>query len=68
MEKLFIISAFLLSANMLWGQGHYIDTTVYSPALDREKMVRVWLPPCYEVRPELNYPVVYYLHGLGGNQ
>ena len=67
MKKTILHTAILLTATMLVGQGNYFDTTLYSPALDKEKMVRVYLPPGYGENPELHYPVVYFLHGLGGN-
>jgi len=67
MKKTILLSAILLTATTLLGQSNYSDTSFYSPALDKEKMVRVYLPPGYEENPELHYPVVYYLHGWGGN-
>ena len=67
MKKALILSTILLTATRLAGQVDYFDTSLYSPALDKEKMVRVYLPPGYGENPELHYPVVYYLHGWGGN-
>jgi predicted peptidase len=67
MKTTSFLSAILLTATTLVGQGNYFDTTLYSPALDKEKMVRVYLPPEYDENQELHYPVVYFLHGWGGN-
>jgi enterochelin esterase-like enzyme len=67
MKKTILISAILLIATMLVGQVNYFDTSLYSPALDKEKMARIYLPPGYGENPELHYPVLYYLHGWGGN-
>jgi len=67
MKKTILLSAILLTAITLFGQGNYFDTSFYSPALDKEKMVRVYLPPGYDETHELFYPVIYYLHGTGGN-
>lgn len=67
MKKINLFFAFLLIVNALFGQGNFFDTTLYSPALDKEKIVRVYLPPGYGEDPGLLYPVIYFLHGLGGN-
>ena len=67
MKKTIILSAILLTATTLVGQVNYIDTTFYSPVLDKEKMVRVYLPPGYNEKLDLHYSVIYYLHGTGGN-
>jgi S-formylglutathione hydrolase FrmB len=67
MVKLTIITAILLAANMLLGQ-YKIDTSFYSEALGEEKLVDVYFPPGYDENPNLCYPVIYYLHGYGGNQ
>lgn len=39
-----------------------------SPALGVTKHFMVYLPPSYERSPGRRYPVVYYLHGLGGHE
>jgi len=67
MKKTIILSAILLTTTMLFGQGSYFDTSFYSSSLDKEKMVRVWLPPGYQENHELHYPVIYFLHGWGGD-
>jgi len=67
MKKTIFLSSILLTTATLLGQVNFSDTSFYSPALDQEKNVRIWLPPAYHENPDLHYPVVYFLHGLGGN-
>jgi hypothetical protein len=67
MKKLTLISAILLTANMLFGQ-YKIDTSFYSEALGEGKMVDIYIPPGYDENPNLYYPVIYYLHAWGGDQ
>ncbi len=67
MKKITIISAMLLSATILFGQ-YKIDTSFYSAALDQVKMVDIYFPPGYDENPSWDFPVIYYLHGWGGNQ
>jgi enterochelin esterase-like enzyme len=68
MKKLTIITAVILTANLLFGQINKIDTSFYSEALGEEKMVDVYFPPDYDENPDLYYPVIYYLHGWTGDQ
>jgi endo-1,4-beta-xylanase len=41
--------------------------TFKSKVLDSEVSYLVWLPPGYEDKTD-RYPVIYWLHGMGGNQ
>ncbi|MDB4303939.1 alpha/beta hydrolase-fold protein, partial [Desulfosarcina sp.] len=68
MKKLTILLSNLLIASMLFGQVNIIDDSFYSEVLGQNMMVDVFLPPDYEVNPDQYYPLVYYLHGFGGNQ
>lgn len=43
------------------------DDCFYSKALEREKKIKVILPPNYENERQ-KYPVLYLLHGYGGNR
>ena len=43
------------------------EWTLRTPALDVETRVRVLLPPGYGAHPERRYPVLYLLHGRGGD-
>ena len=67
MKKLTILLTALLAVNILFGQ-YKIDTSFYSEALGEEKMVDVYFPPGYDENPTWSYPVIYYLHGYGGDQ
>jgi enterochelin esterase-like enzyme len=46
--------------------GTAIESTFYSPTLDATVPYRVYLPPNYAESGQ-SYPVVYMLHGAGGN-
>lgn len=46
-----------------YGQYTVVDDQFYSNALGANNMVDVWLPPGYYDNPQLNYPVIYLLHG-----
>ena len=41
MKTITFLTAILFTATTLAGQVNYIDTSVYSPALDKEKMIRI---------------------------
>ncbi len=43
------------------------NVTFYSAALDRDLSYLVWLPPGYAEDPDGRYPVLYLLHGIGGD-
>ncbi len=68
MKKITLLTAIILTANLLLAQYNKIDTSFYSEALQEEKMVDVYFPPGYDENPDLYYPVIYYLHAWGGNQ
>lgn len=40
---------------------------IVSPHFQAPKPLRVYLPPGFEASPETNYPVLYFLHGLGNS-
>lgn len=42
--------------------------TFKSEAINRQVSYLVYLPPSYETDKERRYPVIYWLHGLGGTQ
>lgn len=42
--------------------------TLRSASMAREVGFCVYLPPGYERHPERRYPVIYHLHGAGGNE
>lgn len=41
---------------------------LWSQSLGIDKEVVVYLPPSYATQPNRRYPVLYYLHGLGGSE
>jgi enterochelin esterase-like enzyme len=49
------------------GKGTVQDRTFFSPILNREVPVRVYLPPAYGKDSQKRYPVLYMLHGLSGS-
>jgi enterochelin esterase-like enzyme len=54
------------------GPGHVsgptvIERQIWSDSLGRSMPVTIYLPPGYAANPEARYPVLYMLHGLGGN-
>jgi enterochelin esterase-like enzyme len=48
-------------------QGFLIDDRLTSPIIGEELPYRVYLPPDYAANPDRRYPVLYMLHGAGGN-
>lgn len=61
-----LLSVFLLI--LLPGYAQQVDTLeVYSPSMEKTLKNLVILPGDYSSRPQQNYPVVYLLHGHGGN-
>ena len=49
-------------------QGTVRTDTLWSQSLGIRKAVRVYLPPSYAMNPQKKYPVLFYLHGLGGDE
>lgn len=68
MKKLILFTTAILAANLLTAQINIVDDSFYSEVLQQEMMVDVYLPPGYDINPDLYYPVIYFLHGWGGNQ
>jgi enterochelin esterase-like enzyme len=46
--------------------GTLIETSFFSPTLGRDATYRIYLPPGYATSGQ-SYPVLYMLHGAGGN-
>jgi S-formylglutathione hydrolase FrmB len=68
MKRVTLTMAVLIVIQSLSGQGIILNSSFYSEALQETKMVDVYLPPGYDVNPDLYYPVIYLLHAWGGNQ
>ena len=47
------------------GLSHHI---LASKAMGRDVGYVVWTPAGYEQKPDQRYPVIYFLHGMGGNE
>ena len=47
--------------------GTLLDDTFFSPIIGDSFIYRVYLPPDYLNSPQKRYPVLYMLHGNGGN-
>ncbi|HEY7063013.1 MAG TPA: alpha/beta hydrolase-fold protein [Chloroflexota bacterium] len=43
------------------------DEAFYSTALGRQLSYLLWLPPGYDDEPDRRFPVLYLLHGIGGD-
>ncbi|MEZ5196980.1 MAG: alpha/beta hydrolase-fold protein [Bacteroidales bacterium] len=68
MKKFKLISVMLLTVITLAAQYNVINTTHYSPSLNQEKPVKIYLPPDYYTDSTEHYPVIYFLHGAGNDQ
>jgi len=60
-----IVGVFFVVAAVVWADGSVVETTFFSEALNEDKEVLVYLPEDYS-SSGLDYPVIYYLHGAGG--
>jgi S-formylglutathione hydrolase FrmB len=49
-------------------QSRVVTEQLHSDALGVDKAVMVYLPRGYDSQPAKHWPVLYYLHGLGGNE
>jgi enterochelin esterase-like enzyme len=47
--------------------GFLVDDRLYSPIIGESFAYRIYLPPDYLRAPQRHYPVLYMLHGNGGN-
>jgi S-formylglutathione hydrolase FrmB len=69
MKKPLIVITFLLLSHFVAGQSYMkLDASFYSPSLGMIRMVDIYLPGEYYIQPDAAFPVIYYLHGGGGNQ
>lgn len=56
------------SASPSLSRGSVVTDTLWSAALGTHKAVTVYLPPSYQSQRSARFPVLYYLHGLWGNE
>ncbi|HEX29385.1 TPA: hypothetical protein ENG04_04820, partial [Candidatus Poribacteria bacterium] len=56
------------------GDGRFVRDEIFSPSLEGNKLsdpstraVTIYLPPSYDMFPKKRYPVLYLLHGFGGD-
>ncbi|MCB2207825.1 MAG: T9SS type A sorting domain-containing protein [Bacteroidetes bacterium] len=71
MKKITFLTTMMLCSflfNIKAQQYIKIDTIIYSEVLDKIKAIDIFLPPDYYDNPAQEYPVIYYLHGAGGNE
>lgn len=71
MKRLSLFQSLLFAFLLLFtlpGHGQRVDTVnVYSPSMAKELKNIVILPADYSSQPQQTFPVVYLLHGHGGN-
>ena len=64
----FLIIPLLITVSVSLAGGTWVDTTFVPPSLGISKGLIVYLPEGYDPGGTIDYPVIYYLHGWGGNQ
>jgi enterochelin esterase-like enzyme len=47
------------------GLSHHV---LHSKAMEHDVGYVVWVPPGYDAKADQRYPVIYFLHGAGGNE
>jgi enterochelin esterase-like enzyme len=57
-----------LPARLRPANGQALERAFYSPTLDRRMDYWIYLPPDYDHDATTRYPVLYLLHGLGGDR
>ena len=68
-KKCNLIFVLVLFSNLLYAQGKVVSDKFYSSSLDTVRAVNIYLPENYDsINAEIRYPVIYFLHGGGGDQ
>ncbi|MCB2221304.1 MAG: T9SS type A sorting domain-containing protein [Bacteroidetes bacterium] len=67
-KKLTLIIALVSMVSSLLAQYNVVNATHYSPSLNQEKPVKIYLPPNYYIDTTEHYPVIYFLHGANNDQ
>jgi S-formylglutathione hydrolase FrmB len=63
-----VLAALLISATSAWAGDLRIGLSFESGALHAPMRFSLYLPDAYAGEPERQFPVVYLLHGYGGNE
>jgi enterochelin esterase-like enzyme len=66
--KIYLLIPLLMGLSAFSQNYMRLDASFYSPVLDEIKMIDIYLPKDYYINTEVSHPVIYYLHGAGGNQ
>jgi enterochelin esterase-like enzyme len=65
----FIVAYIFCFSVIAMTQGRVIDDSFFSMSMNQNRQVDVYLPPGYDSSDTTyRYPVIYFLHGAGGNQ
>ena len=63
-----------LIASLAYGTGRFVRDEITSPSLEGNRLgdpatreITIYLPPSYDESPGKRYPVLYLLHGFGGD-
>ena len=67
-RKFNIILSLIISSGMLFSESTIITESFYSNSLGENKDIEVYLPDGYDVDEDINFPVIYFLHGFGGDE
>ncbi|WP_093023751.1 alpha/beta hydrolase [Pustulibacterium marinum] len=65
--KTIFLGAFLFLAQLSFAQGTLFKDSISSKTLGKTKVFNVYLPEGYN-EDDTDYPVIYLLHGLGGDE
>ena len=66
--KYIAVILLMIVPSVTLAEGTVIDTTIFSNSLGEFRGVTVYLPEGYDPYGQIDYPVIYWLHGIGGNQ
>ena len=55
---------FLCLSGSTYAQGTVTETSFYSAALGGDRFVQIYLPDGYDMAGNIDYPVIYFLHGV----
>ena len=70
MKRIFtlLLMAVFLAVCSVTSSAAVLDVVVNSTCMDKPVKVKILLPDSYETSPNRRFPVMYLLHGAGGNQ